>query len=555
MRESRSCAASPPESGFPDVPGYRLRRLVGAGGMGSVYEAERLVTRECFAVKVISGHLASDPDGVLRFRREVKALRDIRHPNVVEIFDWYLPPRGDARRPFIVMELLPGETLAALLKRERCLSPSRAAAIMLQVLDGLAAAHRVGVLHRDLGPANVFLVPRPNGGTRVKLLDFGLARPIVGDDSVDTVTQRGTFLGKPAYAAPELFQELPLGPPSDVFSAGLLLYRMLAGRLPHEAVSGEMLWVERLGDRRSVADYPSPSKFAPHLPKALAELVSHAVRKRVGERIQTAGEFQRRLLALDLPAADDAAAADVRRGIVESDDDPPSVEEPVDSASAARAAQARGRRLLPLAAGLTATAAALVILAFTFGVVLRHGGRTSWSGGSSPGRLDGPAAAASPSRLEAPDPVPARPAPRDCGLPAGATPPAGPVTRSPAIVGPLPAIEALPPTGGGGTANAPGERWVRMTFVDLPRRAIAFVGGRRADAAGVVLVPWSEEPTEVLVDAPGSGYRTYVGRVLPDRDRFIRPFAHRRGGSRAARPAPPAVVRDAALRENAPLPD
>jgi serine/threonine-protein kinase len=208
---------------LPSIPGYRMVRPIGAGGMGTVYEAEKLATHQTFAVKLMRGDFGEDDSHLLRFVREVKALREIRHPNVVDVYEWEVPKQGGGGRPYVVMEFLKGETLQDLLRRERLLPPRPAVAVMLQVLDGLAAAHGVGVVHRDLGPSNVFLVADPERKLDVKLLDFGLARPLLGDDAGVAVTQPGTMMGKPAYAAPESFDELGLGPVADILACGMIL--------------------------------------------------------------------------------------------------------------------------------------------------------------------------------------------------------------------------------------------------------------------------------------------------------------------------------------------
>ncbi|MBI5491042.1 MAG: serine/threonine protein kinase [Deltaproteobacteria bacterium] len=518
MTDVKACAETAPRSEFPEIPGYRVLRLVGAGGMGSVYEAEKLATRECFAVKVVTTHMGADPGRVLRFQREVKALRNIRHPNVVEIYDWCLPPRGSAQRPYIVMELLHGETLADLLRREKVLPPARAVALMLQMLDGLAQAHRAGVLHRDLGPSNVFLVRRPEGRLRVKLLDFGLARPILDDDSGGSLTQPGTFLGKPAYASPEVFLERPLGPPSDVFSAGMVLYRMLTGRLPHAAVSGEMLWVERFSDRRSPVEYPSPRGFVPRLPEGLAEVVSRAVRKQVGERIATAKEFQRLLLAVEMTLADEASTAALQRIVQAADEDSVSGAGPTASAlEQLAAASPRGSWLGFLAGGLAAAALAATVL-FVVG---------AFSGTSEDGRDPGPTAAGEPEEWPPFEPD-AGPTP-DPAASAG-------TTASPTLVAPAPpvATEASTLPAETAAADVTAVPTVRIRLEGLPRGAVARVGEWEANAEGTAVVPLSDRPLDVNVEVPGGDYRLFAGTVVPDRDRSIRPALRRAGAGRAA---------------------
>jgi serine/threonine protein kinase len=284
---------------LPTVPGYRLLRPIGAGGMGSVYEGEKLSTHETFAVKLIREHLTADASYLARFEREITVLRAIRHPNVVDVFEWSF---GDAEhdvRPYVVMELLEGESVDQLVRREKILPPARAVGILLQVLEGLAAAHAQGVLHRDLGPSNMFIALTARGKLSVKLLDFGLARAMLGGDAGRSVTQEGTLMGKPAYVSPEHFLGRPLDPRSDLFACGVVLFRMLTGRLPYKSSDAQMLWVERWSERESAAELPSVRDIIPDLPEPLAHVVARALRKNPDQRYRSALEMQADLLAAE----------------------------------------------------------------------------------------------------------------------------------------------------------------------------------------------------------------------------------------------------------------
>jgi serine/threonine-protein kinase len=246
-----------------NLRGYVLERPLGKGGMGVVWVARKLSTHQEFAVKFLKEEFLEDTTYLARFEREVAALRAIRHPNVVNVFEWSMPKGDPEAKPYVVMELLGGEGLDRLIRRQRILRPQLAVSIMLQVLDGLAAAHNIGVIHRDLGPSNVQLIPQPGGGYLVKVLDFGLARPKVQGEEEAQVTQMGTLMGKPGYVAPEMFLMQPADARADIFACGMMLYRMLSGRLPFRETQAQMLWAERYAEKNHDREYPSVREYAP----------------------------------------------------------------------------------------------------------------------------------------------------------------------------------------------------------------------------------------------------------------------------------------------------
>ncbi|MDI7269986.1 MAG: serine/threonine-protein kinase, partial [Myxococcota bacterium] len=285
------------------IKGYRLVRPLGKGGMGTVFVVEKLSTHELYAMKFLVDELAEEEQYGARFAREIEALRSIRHPHVVDIFDWSLGSRP-GEKSFIVMELLEGEGLDALLRREKTLSPSLAMRIMLQVLDALGTAHRVAVLHRDIGPSNIILLRKRSLPGRppqfhVKLLDFGLAKSTAGGDASFDVTQAGSLMGKPPYVPPEVFRGQRTDERSDIFACGILLYRMVTGRLPYRETQGQLLWVERFNTKDDAVEYPPPREFAPQISPALDAIIARAVRKSADDRYQTAEEMQVDLLAIE----------------------------------------------------------------------------------------------------------------------------------------------------------------------------------------------------------------------------------------------------------------
>jgi len=276
---------------------YRVLYLIGKGGMGSVYKAERITTREPVAIKFMKVEFIEEENSLERFKREIEILKSVRHPNVVYVFDWFCPAPEEPRQPYIVMEYLEGESLIDMLKREKQLDTSTAITIMLQVLDALGAAHDAGVVHRDLGPQNVFLVKNPDGKPRVKLLDFGLAKP---QSTSRNITRVGTVLGRVTYAAPEHFLGKPTDERSDIFSSGMMMMRMLAGRLPYKETRIETLWAERRADSKNNKEYPSAQSFTPDIPDFLDQVVSRAIKKKPEEGYQDALEMQADLMEVEI---------------------------------------------------------------------------------------------------------------------------------------------------------------------------------------------------------------------------------------------------------------
>jgi len=276
---------------------YKLITLIGRGGMGSVFKAEKVTTHEPLAIKFMKVDYAEDENSLERFKREIEILKNIRHPNVVFIFDWFWPPPGEVDQPYIVMEHLDGEPLVELLKREGKLDPGKAVTIMVQVLDALVAAHEKGVVHRDLGPQNVFLVKNPDDKIRVKLLDFGLAKP---QSSTREITKVGTVIGRVTYAAPEHFLAKPTDERSDIFSCGMMMMRMVTGRLPYKETRIERLWIERRKDCNDPAEYPPARSFVPDLPKFVDDIITKAIKKKPDERYQHAYEMQGELMEVEV---------------------------------------------------------------------------------------------------------------------------------------------------------------------------------------------------------------------------------------------------------------
>ncbi|MBW2465382.1 MAG: PhnD/SsuA/transferrin family substrate-binding protein, partial [Deltaproteobacteria bacterium] len=262
---------------------YQLGRMLGEGGMGSVYEAEHVGLAKRVAIKLLSENYAEDEIFVKRFRREARAMAAVTHDNVVQVMDTGEDEDGI---PFIVMELLEGEPLASVIRRERVLTPSAATDIAAQVLAGLAAAHKKGIIHRDLKPANVFLTQTEDGHQRTKVLDFGISK-FSSDLTNVNMTAEGAVIGTPAYMSPEQVKgRSDVDQRADLYAVGVMLYRMLTGRLPFAAKKPRQIYDKILkGDPKPI------QTLQPTVPDALVAVVMKAMSLRRSERYATAEEF------------------------------------------------------------------------------------------------------------------------------------------------------------------------------------------------------------------------------------------------------------------------
>ncbi len=221
---------------------FRIVRLVGRGGMGEVYEAHDELLDQTVALKTIRPEIVGEPRMEERFRREVLLARQVTHPNVCRVFDYV---RTD-KFGFLTMEFLEGETLAHFLRRQKRLTLAEARPLIDQMVAALTAAHRAGVVHRDFKGANVFLTTERDGGTRVVVTDFGLARSTQpsGDE-----TATGMGAGTPAFMAPEQLESRPVGPAADIYALGLVMYEMATGSPPYPGDSPLQVAVRRLREK------------------------------------------------------------------------------------------------------------------------------------------------------------------------------------------------------------------------------------------------------------------------------------------------------------------
>jgi serine/threonine protein kinase/tetratricopeptide (TPR) repeat protein len=276
---------------------YRIRSLLGCGGMGEVYEAEDLELGERVALKVLRRELAERPGALEQLKREVALARKVSHPNVCRLFDvgFHLreTAQGAERICFLTMELLQGESLSALLRRHGPLSHNEALPLARQLAEGLSAAHEAGILHRDLKSANVLLIRSPvDGSLRPVITDFGLACA-AGEASAEPGEPGSRWVGTPAYMAPEQLEGQPLTPASDLYALGILLFELLTGARPFQGADAWSTATQRLHTRA-----PSPRTVRPELAPRWEALILRCLERQPSRRFQSA---QSLLAALPAP--------------------------------------------------------------------------------------------------------------------------------------------------------------------------------------------------------------------------------------------------------------
>ncbi|TNV52592.1 hypothetical protein FH620_37885, partial [Corallococcus exiguus] len=258
---------------------YRIIERLAAGGMGMVYRGERLEVGKSVAIKFLHAWAARDDDFRKRFQVEARAMSRLTHPCCVSVIDFGV----DQESPYMVMDFVTGETLRALL-RDGPLQPARALSAVRQVLAGLAHAHDQGIIHRDIKPENIIVTHAVGLGEQVRILDFGLAKL---RDEVTGITS-GMMLGTPSYMAPEQIHGEPVGPPTDLYATGVLLYELLTGKKPFNATSNaELLRMQREVTPPWLRDAAPDAGFSAELEATLAK----AMEKAPGARFQSATEF------------------------------------------------------------------------------------------------------------------------------------------------------------------------------------------------------------------------------------------------------------------------
>ena len=284
---SPSGAATDPMIGRHVIGQYRIEKKLGVGGMGAVYLAQQTTVSRPAVIKVLKSQLGGSSEGTARFAVEAKAASGLNHPNIVTIYNYGEMEDGTL---FLAMEYIAGETLAQRLERCGQLTADRAVHIATQIASALSEAHAHGVVHRDLKPQNVMLVERAGEPDFVKVLDFGIAK-------VDgaSVTSAGYVVGTPRYMSPEQLLGKRLDGRSDIYSAGILLYEMLAGVTPFQSES-PIGWLHQHVDVEPKP--PSALSKRGKIPAPVERVVLRAIAKAPADRPPSMEMF-----ALDLVAA------------------------------------------------------------------------------------------------------------------------------------------------------------------------------------------------------------------------------------------------------------
>ncbi len=261
---------------------YRIEAELSHGGMGEVYFGRHVVLERRVAIKILRSEMTTSADLVTRFINEAKAASAIRHPSIIEVFDFGYTDEGQA---YLVMELLEGETLSARLTSRGRLPEGEAVKIIRSIAGALSAAHAKGIIHRDLKPDNVFLIPDPDLGERAKVLDFGIAK--LADHASQLHTQTGALMGTPLYMAPEQARSAGLiDHRADLYSLGCILYELLTGRPPLVAEgTGEIIALHMFTEPEP------PRSLVPDLSPALDSIVMRLLAKEAADRFASAAEL------------------------------------------------------------------------------------------------------------------------------------------------------------------------------------------------------------------------------------------------------------------------
>jgi serine/threonine protein kinase len=285
---------------------YEIVSRLGQGAMGTVWMASNASTGQQAAIKFLRPELTQDESAVARFLNESRATNSIRHPNVVDIIDAGILP-CDGRIPYLMMELLEGESLCRRLQRSRPIPLQEAVDITCQIASALAAAHGLQIVHRDLKPENLYLIPDDSkpARVRVKVLDFGIAKLCGSMNDGSARTRTGVLLGTPQYMSPEQCLGVPsaIDHRADIYALGTILYEMLCGQVPFVKQGiGEILICQVFEDP------PSLRSLAPDLPESLEGVVLRALAKKPEDRYPSMLDFAQAVQAA-LPGAPNGPTA------------------------------------------------------------------------------------------------------------------------------------------------------------------------------------------------------------------------------------------------------
>jgi serine/threonine protein kinase len=275
---------------------YEIHSIIGHGGMGVVYKARHAMMDRIVAIKMLKAQLITDSMSVKRFQQEVKASSRINHPHVVAVYNFGLTPQG---LPYIVMDYLEGNTLAGVIRRDGQLGVERGVKIVSQACEGLAYAHKQGVVHRDLKPGNIVLTDYDGDSEFVKVVDFGVAKLMGGTADSQRLTQAGDICGSPVYMSPEQCMGQELDWRSDIYSMGVVIYETLTGCLPLVGTT----MVDTMA--KQCSEMPPPFATARpdlYIPERIQQVVFKALAKDPNNRHQSMDELREELyLAIPRP--------------------------------------------------------------------------------------------------------------------------------------------------------------------------------------------------------------------------------------------------------------
>ncbi len=339
---------------------YHIQKKLGEGGMGQVYLAEHVKMGRRCAIKIMSPGSMSDPDAISRFNREAANASRISHPNVCSIYDFGETPEGLI---YLAMEFIEGQSLSALLDDTGALPVPRAAEMVVQTAEALQVAHDFGIVHRDLKPDNIMVITA-RGKDTVKVVDFGIAKAAGADGGAQKVTRTGFVVGTPEYMSPEQLAGDPVDGRSDLYSLGLVFYRMLTGKTPFPADSQQETMIKRL------TDDPLPLKTArpeAHFPPELQRVMDRILARDPAQRYATAAEFAKEVRRVassvtgkvDVEAGTQVVKAEELKAAVPATRVDPAAGRPKPaSAPAPSAVQKKATPIVPIAAVVTLLALA-----------------------------------------------------------------------------------------------------------------------------------------------------------------------------------------------------
>ena len=262
---------------------YRINARIGHGGMAEVYEATDIINKRKVAIKMIREDVMANPINLRRFQNEATIASSLSHPNIVKVYN-----HGTIEgRPYIANEYVKGQTMKDMLDFRTSIPIAEAVGYMLQLTSALFYAHQHNIIHRDIKPQNIYVMP---DGT-IKLGDFGIAQAAGVDDGL---TKASEIVGSVHYLAPEISQGKPASIQSDIYSAGVTFFELLTGHVPFEKDTPVNVAVAHVKEK-----FPQVKKYLPNCPKEIERIIANATKKRPSERYKSADEFYEDLLELN----------------------------------------------------------------------------------------------------------------------------------------------------------------------------------------------------------------------------------------------------------------